>query len=890
MIETQAIGISCTRLVMTTGLTIRQIVDQVDERPAAFELRGEVRINGERLRRWIDVDGRSIDAWTLVRPRTSCQVTLHMPPQGGKLLGSIGTIFATIALLAVTSFISAGGLPLLFGAGAFGGLFTAGSLSATLLAAGVGILGRMAILAFSPPPARNRDQGSAPLGNAAADGNLLQPGAPIPRVAGAGIKVYPPLAAVPLIEIAGDDEIVEAAYVLAGPHRIEHIKIEDIAADQIDDLTYFAQEGTSTTAVSLLGRRGVQRNVQFQMQGYKRDSSNPSHLYHQSNPDLDLPNWHSEVSRQDPDEIWLHLVWPSGMGRQDGATQAVMPVRMRMRVAGTTAWKNLPEMHFSNIRSGTLRKFIKLIWGDAPAPVADQQYSDGAYESWFYAPPQLVAPVSPGFYAWASDLSFWGGTINGSPRVVRNKEGFAVYLDPTKFPRGQRWEVSLMIGSQYDPSLMGVDGTGYYQYNAVKIDLFSYRTDTGSKTVPTLGWYTAATLDSCMLLRFASVRNSPPLPTAGNASIEVRGRNLNLTRVSCEASGLVPAWTGTEWSSLTVSDNPADHFHDVLGGALTDDPVESDIIDESGILAWRDNCTAKGYKIGAVFDGRQWEETLGIIAGTGLAKLKAGSTWGVAWDFDTSAAAWKQLFTPRNSNNLQFSKSFDKIPDAFRVTYRDRALDFDQTERLVIRRGLALEEVRDILPVDAAGIVNADLIDTRFSYDLASLDARDYILSFDASVDSLVSEMGDLIGVSHVMLQRQQAAARIKSIETDPGSGLAVAMVLDNFKTYADPRGIEAVPEISAIGDMDGQGVALAVAISTGLGTTLTAPISTVEGVSNRIVFTTPFDASTARAGDQLAIGPAAKVAGRYKIINIEGTKRFNARVSCLPEAPEIWA
>src|SRR5690606_37876719 len=134
--------------------------------------------------------------------------------------------FATIAsigLMVLSGGIAGGQILGRFtGALAAGGA-TVGSLA---LAAGVSLVGSLLLSALIPPPSIDTARGKSIQnpGAASAEGNVLEPNGPIPRVVGER-KVYPPLASEPFTYFSGPDEVVEAAYVLAGPHRIQDIRL-----------------------------------------------------------------------------------------------------------------------------------------------------------------------------------------------------------------------------------------------------------------------------------------------------------------------------------------------------------------------------------------------------------------------------------------------------------------------------------------------------------------------------------------------------------------------------------------------------------------------------------------------------------------------------------------
>jgi hypothetical protein len=85
------------------------------------------------------------ELWSKVRPRIGMPVEVILYPQGGNG-GKVLRIVAIVALMYLTAGASAG----LFATA--GGMFAAGSTSAAVLAAGISIVGSMAINALIPPP------------------------------------------------------------------------------------------------------------------------------------------------------------------------------------------------------------------------------------------------------------------------------------------------------------------------------------------------------------------------------------------------------------------------------------------------------------------------------------------------------------------------------------------------------------------------------------------------------------------------------------------------------------------------------------------------------------------------------------------------------------------
>ena len=185
------------------GLSVAEIVARADCLPEGFASRGVVAIDGHPL---------PAEAWPHVRPKAETpagrpiRITFHMAVRDGGRGGKQAfAIVAAIALSFATAGIASGGIPALGIAG--------GSLGAKLIATSVGIVGSLVISAVTAPPTRGADtsqtsDGRVSLDPASVTGNVLAPGASVPRVIGTR-RVFPPFACQPVIEYVGQDEVAE---------------------------------------------------------------------------------------------------------------------------------------------------------------------------------------------------------------------------------------------------------------------------------------------------------------------------------------------------------------------------------------------------------------------------------------------------------------------------------------------------------------------------------------------------------------------------------------------------------------------------------------------------------------------------------------------------------
>src|SRR5690606_17732609 len=169
---------------------------------------------------------------------------------GGNTGKSVAGAVAALALIVVTGGIASGAAVPFLGAS-----FAAGTLGANALAGAVGLAGALAVSALTPPPALGTIGNTGALSSlpgsdanadqrqpAAASGNVLQPGGAIPRIIGTR-KVFPPFGGEPIVELVGDDERVEAFFILNGPHAWSDIRVDGVTIDDAEDVEFETFEG-----------------------------------------------------------------------------------------------------------------------------------------------------------------------------------------------------------------------------------------------------------------------------------------------------------------------------------------------------------------------------------------------------------------------------------------------------------------------------------------------------------------------------------------------------------------------------------------------------------------------------------------------------------------------
>lgn len=171
----------------------------------------------------VEIGGMTIpeEWWPRIRPKPGHAVIITRFPEGGSAKSIFRIIaFAALAIgvVAITGGAAAIALPGLAGFATGGAtLFAAGSISAGILAAGVGLVGSLIINALIPPStpgaATTATDSTNLLSSITGTGNQVNRYGAIPCAVGI-IKYFPPYAALPYTELSGDDQYLRCLFDL----------------------------------------------------------------------------------------------------------------------------------------------------------------------------------------------------------------------------------------------------------------------------------------------------------------------------------------------------------------------------------------------------------------------------------------------------------------------------------------------------------------------------------------------------------------------------------------------------------------------------------------------------------------------------------------------------
>lgn len=863
-------------LPVPQGLTVAEMVARM---PVAkdFAERGTVTINGNVI---------APNVWHVVRPKADTVVTMHLPAAGGGEDGG-KAVFAFVASLALTvaaGWIVGGGLATKTG------WFAAGSISATVLAGAVSLVGSLLLSALIAPPVETRDteRQRRSTNNASAEGNILEPNASVVRVIGER-KVFPPFAAEPFTYFSGPDEIVEAAYILAGPHRIQDIRV---GAAPVDDagIEYEVREGwPGDEGITLIRRQSFTESPQDELRAHiVSDSDNRTLDDSVGGIAQALPQKYVLGTRVAPDEHQFQIAFPQGLFKQNNTSPDPIlrrvPMRLRMRRRGSATWRNLPELHFQADDIGMIRATIRFEWVDQ---IAVTPGAAGGSSGWVEARTsclgQTVAPSTPDYsadpYFFGSGDSWMNASnlgTTGVRAVTMDRYTCTIELRKADFEPGI-WEIEIIRGASFNPASYV---SSSYTFAGVVWDFYGYQ-GTPGVIVEERG----NVADSMYLVRSVSIWNENPLPTKDFAIIAIRARNRKVERVSCLAGGYVPDWDGVGWRNWTVTSNPAPHLRDIWTGRLNVDPIDPSDVDETALLTWRTRCITEGYTCNALIQGSTVQEAAQIVAACGYASPRLSDKWGVALDYDRSAETPVQIFTPLNSSNYGWTKAFARVPDGFRVTFDDEDRDYVTDQELVLRPGNTFDTTK-IEQTRYEGLTNRADVIKRAKYDQNIPVYRSCYHTFEASAEAIICQKGDLIGVVHETLDETVGFARVVNL-TFNGSGNVTGLVLDASMPTFGIGGFSTISNVNTVDDVTMIGQLAGIAVRRTDGSIFTAAV-TVSGTT--VTLATPVAPAGIEPGCMVSYGRLGMEFLRLVVYSVKPKDQdFTATITAVDEAPELF-
>ena len=845
------------------GMSLSDLVDEAIRRkivPPRFRKHGRIEIAGNEIAR---------QYWHVVRVKPGQPIFMLIEPAGGgdDSTKNILAIVASVFLIVATAGIATYGLP-------FIGI-AAGSLEAQIAASVVGLVGQLAISALFPPPAeKERKEQVNEANQAGLQGNVLAKGEIIPRVVGT-MRVTPPLLAQPRQYISGDDVYSEAVFALAGPHDLSDIQIDGVDAEDLNDVEIFTDDGTADVRSNEFDTYAITERYGTQLSLHKTRGAETGYdaeeLIDQDNPERSLPRWHRMFIREGADYADITLTF----GNLYDATEPswadeVVYVRLRIRKEGESTWKNIGTIPYVAHGQGSFVRRIRLWFSAYDGTTTD----DATTKNAFHVPVTLPVVTVDHVEYKTTDSDHFPASYTYDWLVRR--EGIDCWLNDTYFTdRDSRFEVEIKRSEMVKKTNLTDVDTMEHAVGQI-VDFLDARDSSGTwKTINDITERSGIIiLQGC-----ASAFLAQPVPDiAALATVQVRVRNQEFSRVSVLASGLVPDWNGSIWTGSTITSNPAPHLRYILSGLQTLNPVDTAYVDDTTLVAWRTECINQGYECNIQLAGTIGE-ALELVASCGYARPLVGSLYGVVYERDTTGELASQIFSPRNVRNVSWTNVFNIRPTAFRCEYFNKNKNYELDEIVVDNPNALYGSNSGVEGVRYLGLVSDTEVAVRALYDFDQA-MQGVRYHFEIGIEHLTVTVGDIGYLSHDSLHRYAAYARIVSIESP------TEFTVDATFSYTAGENIFEVANFFVVEDVFAQGKQPGALIRTPENSVLVYPMVAFDAGTKTVEIA---DTSLLSVDDLVVFGPLTQVQRRVQVLTIDPSDFDVATVSCKDEGTTIF-
>ncbi|MFN3319928.1 MAG: hypothetical protein ACK43M_14360 [Allorhizobium sp.] len=337
--------------------------------------------------------------------------------------------------------------------------------------------------------------------------------------------------------------------------------------------------------------------------------------------------------------------------------------------------------------------------------------------------------------------------------------------------------------------------------------------------------------------------------------------NLLASRRALDWDAATDSWVVRETQS------PASAYRHCLQSDSNPKPVGNASLALSELADWHEYCALKGLKYNAVHDDEKTlRERLSEVTSAGRASQRHdGLRWGVVVDRPQELLV--DDINPRNSDQFKISRTYIDRPDGLRVRFADETNDFKSAERIVPWPGhvgdVALTE-----ELSLPGKTNpAEIwIEARRRMYEAIHRPDSYSVRQDGPIR--VATRGDLVSVSHYVIDRDHQVCLVKRVE---GRLVELDGVVDMVE------GVE-------------YGLCFRVFASAEdtVGQSYIYPVDTMPGETDLIRFADAAGELRPAVDRLVTFGPISTVSNSLRVTRIESGEDFTVHMRLVDAAPII--
>ena len=328
-------------------------------------------------------------------------------------------------------------------------------------------------------------------------------------------------------------------------------------------------------------------------------------------------------------------------------------------------------------------------------------------------------------------------------------------------------------------------------------------------TLPTAGKYTVRVRSAdyadktnydigyprCAEIQFyvnGDVLDESILPSVNQIAFEAtayKGLSGTIKKFNYIGEARIPVWNGSDWNTISESENPAAIIRYLLTDFLANPrPISPDLIDNDSLVMLYNWCEQEGYKAdGIVSEATKTMDVINEILkncqGAMIPLLNGKHTFAI----DGNEKTPKGMFNQHNSWNFTWSPTLGRQTEAIRASFTDSE-DYTQDEVTVYwYDGAVHNEIKagttdaDYLLVkkDLKYVTDRAIVIKSITYELLCTQTKRNNFEFSVNLEALNMTLLDRVYVSNSSNMQNESTGLIKRVLTNNGN-------ITGFELYSD--------------------------------------------------------------------------------------------------------
>lgn len=282
------------------------------------------------------------------------------------------------------------------------------------------------------------------------------------------------------------------------------------------------------------------------------------------------------------------------------------------------------------------------------------------------------------------------------------------------------------------------------------------------------------------------------LPSVNQIAFEAtayKGLSGTIKKFNYIAEARIPVWNGTNWDTITESENPAAIIRYLLTDTLANPrPISPDLIDNDSLVMLYNWCEQEGYKAdGIVSEATKTMDVINEILkncqGAMIPLLNGKHTFAI----DGNEKIPKGLFNQHNSWDFTWSPTLGRQTEAIRASFTDSE-DYTQDEVTVYwYDGAVHNEIKEgttdadylLVKKDLKYVTDRASVIKSITYELLCTQTKRNNFEFSVNLEALNMTLLDRVYVSNSSNMQNESTGLIKRVLTDNGN-------ITGFELYSD--------------------------------------------------------------------------------------------------------